>query len=262
MHIICYINLILIIAMKDIFMKMYEAADHLLIKTCDVTPGKHRHMAAHIIICLDDKMTVSVCGKDYQCYGALIPSDASHIVKSVNKPMLVFMYDCTSSISRQIKTLSFLTEHNCSKIVSAFKNFENHSTLESYTMFENLCLSECGINKTEQYICDDRINDSLTFINENLNEKISCPQVAQKVYLSPSRFSHLFKEKVGMSFSSYIIYQRLMSVYADIINGNSITNAALDAGFSDSAHFADVSRRVFGISASNITKRLTFIKLK
>ena len=168
------------------------------------------------------------------------------------------MYDCTSSISRQIKTLSFLTEHNCSKIVSAFKNFENHSTLESYTMFENLCLSECGINKTEQYICDDRINDSLTFINE----KISCTQVAQKVYLSPSRFSHLFKEKVGMSFSSYIIYQRLMSVYADIINGNSITNAALKAGFSDSAHFADVSRRVFGISAINITKGLTFIKLK
>ena len=242
-------------------MKMYEATDHLLIKTCDIIPNKHRHMAAHIIICTDGEMTISICEKDYHCYGVLIPSGVYHTVKSANKPILAFLYNCTSSVSKQIKTISFLDESSCNKIVSAYINFEKYSFSENYYILENLCLNECDINKTEDNICDDRIVSALTFIRENINEKLSCPQIAQKVYLSPSRFSHLFKEKIGMSFSSYIIYQRLMYVYSAVIGGDSITTAALDAGFADSAHFADVSRRVFGISASNLTKELTFIKL-
>ena len=41
-----------------------------------------------------------------------------------------------------------------------------------------------------------------------------------------------------------------------------ITEAALEAGFSSSAHFADVNRRVFGISASTITHDLAFTKVQ
>ena len=40
------------------------------------------------------------------------------------------------------------------------------------------------------------------------------------------------------------------------------TEAALEAGFSSSAHFADINRRVFGISASTITQDLEFIKVQ
>jgi len=67
---------------------------------------------------------------------------------------------------------------------------------------------------------------------------------------------------VGMTFAAYRIYQRIMYVYSRMLRGASITEAALEAGFSSSAHFADVNRRVFGISASAITRDLVFCKVQ
>ncbi|MBR5590704.1 MAG: helix-turn-helix transcriptional regulator, partial [Anaerotignum sp.] len=93
------------------------------------------------------------------------------------------------------------------------------------------------------------------------SEKITCRDVAEAVFLSESRFSHLFKEQVGMTFSAYLIYQRIMKVYTQVLDGKSITEAALAAGFSGSSHFADVNRRVFGLSARNITEDMIFKKV-
>ena len=59
-----------------------------------------------------------------------------------------------------------------------------------------------------------------------------------------------------------LIQQRILSAYADVIRGKTVTEAAIEAGFSSSAHFADVNRRVFGISIRNISKDLNFIKVK
>ena len=49
--------------------------------------------------------------------------------------------------------------------------------------------------------------------------------------------------------------------FTQIYQGVSITEAALLAGFASSGHFADVNRRVFGLSASDIIKELEFIKV-
>ena len=46
-----------------------------------------------------------------------------------------------------------------------------------------------------------------------------------------------------------------------IRKGDFLSEAALEAGFSGSAHFADVNRRVFGLSASTITQNLIFTKV-
>ncbi|MBQ2879752.1 MAG: helix-turn-helix domain-containing protein [Anaerotignum sp.] len=59
-----------------------------------------------------------------------------------------------------------------------------------------------------------------------------------------------------------MIYQRLLSVYTQLLKGKTITEAALEAGFSSPSHFADVNRRIFGLSATNITRNLHFIKIE
>lgn len=64
-----------------------------------------------------------------------------------------------------------------------------------------------------------------------------------------------------MTFAAYLIYQRILFVYTKIIQGTSITEAAIEAGFSSSAHFADVNRRVFGLTASDTIQDLIFVKV-
>ena len=64
-----------------------------------------------------------------------------------------------------------------------------------------------------------------------------------------------------MSFAAYLIYQRVIKTYAEIINGKSITEASINAGFSSSAHFAETNKRLFGLSASTIKRNLKFYKI-
>ena len=108
---------------------------------------------------------------------------------------------------------------------------------------------------------DKRIASALTYIRLNIHEQITCSDVANYVFLSEGRFSHLFRKQVGMSFSAYLVYQRIVETYTAIIKGKSITEASIEAGFSSSAHFAQTNKRLFGLSASTITKDLAFYKI-
>ena len=123
-------------------------------------------------------------------------------------------------------------------------------------------MSRLGITRAATNVTDERIQTAMQFIRVKSTEKVTCQDVADAVHLSQSRFSHLFRKQVGMTFAAYLIYQRILYVYSQTLQDKSITEAALEAGFFSSAHFADVNRRVFGISASSITHDLEFIKVQ
>lgn len=56
---------------------------------------------------------------------------------------------------------------------------------------------------------DPRIAKSCDLIEECLPGHVRAPDIAQKCSLSTSRFLHLFKEVMGISFSEYVIQQRV-----------------------------------------------------
>ena len=65
------------------------------------------------------------------------------------------------------------------------------------------------------------------------------------------------KEKkmiVGVSLMSYIQLIQLEYVYKEVMQGKSITEAALEGGFSSSSHFAYVCKKITGISISKVMK--------
>jgi len=71
-------------------------------------------------------------------------------------------------------------------------------------------------------------------------------------------FRHSFG---GVCYNTYKVCSAdFMLSYSRQMTG--ITEAAIDAGFYSSAHFADVNRRVFGISIRSISKDLQYIKVK
>ncbi len=241
--------------------KLYEAQNHILIHTGYDNPVKHRHMAAHIIISIDGKMCIESDGTEYECHGVMIPAGTAHKINTYGKASLVFMYDCTTHIANQIRTVRCIPEECCSDIVASYTGFEQVCTADDYCRFERYVMTQLGFISTAPCVTDERIISAMKYIRSMLSEKLSCKTVADTVYLSQSRFSHLFKDQVGMTFASYLIYQRIMYVYTLILQGKTITEAALSAGFSGSAHFADANRRIFGLPAGIITHELIFIKV-
>lgn len=240
--------------------KLYEANNHILLHTQSLQPAEHSHMAAHIIISMNGIMKLQCAGAEYLCRGLLIPSGISHAVDTLGNPVLVFLYDCTTDVAKQIREVTCIPEESCKEIARLYGTWEG--TAASFDGFERAVLSRLGITGTASEVTDERIRAAMEFIRTRSTETVTCQDVAAAVHLSQSRFSHLFRRQVGMTFAAYRIYQRILYVYSRVLRGMSITEAALEAGFSSSAHFADVNRRVFGISASTITHDLAFIKVQ
>ena len=239
--------------------KLYEANNHILLYTQSLQPAQHRHMAAHIIISVDGSMKVQCAGAEYLCHGIFLPSGTSHAVDTRGNPVLVFLYDCTTDVAKQIREIACIPEEACKEIARRYADMERDA--DNYPGFEQAVLSRLGISGAAAEVRDERIRSAMELIRAKATEKVTCQEVAAAVHLSQSRFSHLFRAEVGMTFAAYLIYQRIMYVYFRMLRGASITEAALEAGFSSSAHFADVNRRVFGISASTITQKLAWIKV-
>lgn len=241
--------------------KMYEARNHILIHTKYMEPIEHCHMAAHIMLAIDGDMKFYADGSEQVCRGMLIPSGVSHKADVNGKSVLVFLYDSTTNVARKIQEVQILSDMVCEKIVTSYLDFEKKKDIEFYPQFEKCVLEQLDITESKSLITDKRVLVASDYIRKRLSEKITCQEVADTVVLSQGRLSHLFKEQVGMTFASYLVYQRILHVYTGILQGKSITEAALEAGFSSSTHFADVNRRVFGLSASCVTKDLEFFKI-
>jgi AraC-like DNA-binding protein len=75
---------------------------------------------------------------------------------------------------------------------------------------------------------------------------MSIDDAAALVFLSPSRFSHLFKQQVGLPFRRYILWRKLTRAMLVIGRGRTIATAAHAADFADAAHLTRTFYLMFG----------------
>jgi AraC family transcriptional regulator len=99
---------------------------------------------------------------------------------------------------------------------------------------------------------DRRVRQMIKWANDNLDNALGIKDAADGVGLSPSRASHLFVEETGLPFRTYVLWLRLVRATDAHAGGLSLTQAAQDAGFADSAHLSRTFRRMFGIPAASL----------
>jgi AraC family transcriptional regulator len=97
---------------------------------------------------------------------------------------------------------------------------------------------------------DDRILRAIEYIRENLDKPLTLNEVAKEAFLSPSRFRHLFVEQTGTALRPYLLWRRFLRAWEVVMQGESLSSAAHQAGFADAAHLTRTSRRMFGFAPS------------
>jgi AraC-like DNA-binding protein len=108
---------------------------------------------------------------------------------------------------------------------------------------------------------DPRIVRALEVIRKGDVRSMPLEEAAKSVYLSPSRFAHLFKEEVGVPFRRYMLWRKLSRAMEEFGRGSNLTNAAHAAGFTDSAHLTRTWRQMFGISPTMMLGRARFYEI-
>lgn len=103
---------------------------------------------------------------------------------------------------------------------------------------------------------DARLSRALALLEEELDQALPLRRLSTDVRLSEGRLSRLFQRDIGMPYRPYRRWRRVQHALLLVQEGASLTEAAIDAGFSDSAHFSRTIRRVFGVRASAIAPLL------
>jgi AraC-like DNA-binding protein len=99
---------------------------------------------------------------------------------------------------------------------------------------------------------DARIASVVDYLDAHPLEAHNHVTLARRVHLSPSRFAHLFREQLGLPVRNYLLWRRLVFALSRLQQGQSITTAAYESGFSDGAHLCRSFRSVFGAMPTDL----------
>lgn len=105
---------------------------------------------------------------------------------------------------------------------------------------------------------DPRVRAALADLHADPAARLSLDDLAASAGLSGSRLRRLFRAATGVTVRRYRVWIAMGAAARAIAAGESLTTAALDAGFSSSAHFSAAFREMFGLEPSRLSRgRLT-----
>ena len=223
----------------------------------------HSHYSASILFGPDTQFTVETGDGSISAFAIYLPPHFEHSLKSDGWILVIHIdpdsieYAPLKSLEKkkphliQGKDLSFLD----SRILdSASGQIPPARIRELVRDIVRLFPSGVKAQPEAGSPVDGRIAKTRQYLETlpEMPERISAAELAKMAGLSVDRYRHLFQKELGITIRRYILWTRLRRAAFLLEEGVSITSAAHAAGFSDSAHFANVFKENFGITPSFI----------
>ncbi|WP_225362471.1 helix-turn-helix domain-containing protein, partial [Limosilactobacillus reuteri] len=108
---------------------------------------------------------------------------------------------------------------------------------------------------------EKNITMALKYINSNLEKSLTLENVSQRIYLSPSYLSRIFKNYFNDNFINYINLQKIALAQEKLIFSNTpINKLAHQVGFSQTSYFTKIFKQKVGMTPSKYRKYNSAIK--
>lgn len=103
----------------------------------------------------------------------------------------------------------------------------------------------------------DAIYKAMDYIKHNYMQKLTLEEVAEHVYFSPTYFSRIFKNEMGITFNKYLNKVRIANS-KQLLNDKDITLAEISeaVGFHDQSHFTKMFKNITGTSPKKYRESL------
>jgi AraC-like DNA-binding protein len=234
----------------------------------DVNP--HRHHALQLTFAINAPLMMRVKNGLWNEYKAVvIDADVPHQMRATEGQQIFLYFDRESIEAHKIQNTILagkqfaiiqdnLVRNHIEELISLWNNSSNCKDISTSV---NALVQDLTGDYSEQQSLDPRIQRAISIISETPDFDISLEQLAERIYLSPSRLLHLFTEQVGVPIRQYILWRKISTAILALTQGTDLTRAALHAGFSDLPHFSRTFSRMFGISPSEILKNSNFVQV-
>jgi len=206
---------------------------------------RHAHFPIEVAFSLSGQLTIATDTHRYaNIQSAIINSNVPHTFSCLNSECQLYFINPVSYAGKNI--LKSYLSHNEDILIDPV---EIEPFRENYILaFEN---QHPALNDMES-----RVQLILDWIKANYaTDRINIARLAEVVFLSESRLSHLFKKEVGTSINQYILWKKIEMAIKHALEGSSLTRCAYSSGFADSSHFIKTFQKMFGIYPSFATKK-------
>lgn len=102
---------------------------------------------------------------------------------------------------------------------------------------------------------EDPIALAKSYVEDHLDQNITLANVAENLYLSPTYFSRLFKQRTNYTFSAWLAEQRILRAQRYLDETNlSIADIATQVGYREANSFTRLFKQTTGISPTEYRK--------
>ncbi|MGH1338515.1 MAG: helix-turn-helix transcriptional regulator [Aureispira sp.] len=216
----------------------------------------HQHYALQLTVSWGQKIEVNNVNQTLQATGVYIPSQVVHQLLGAS-PMVLLLAFPTSKVGHYyqqkypcntFQELPLSQKEGLANIGKQYYNKEGtkEEIQVAYHHWREACLPSEGMFQR----MDKRIQEILVWLQEQSGPPISAAKAAQQIYLSTSRFLHLFRQETGVTYRRMQLWIKLIEAYQQLGEAGNLTELAYSAGFADSAHFSRTFKETFGLSPS------------
>ncbi len=202
------------------------------------------------------KATNGTC-ETYRC--SIIPAGYKHELNAFGNIVASLIIEKNSSAYASLRkhTLfhaSKITNLEDSRWIECFQKIyeEKPTKAEIYKVLNFLLNTDNQMGKE----VDPRIDKTMKTIRLDPGNEFSQEYLASSVGLSSSRFRHLFREQSDIPYRRYRMWRRVVSAMDTLHKVDNLTYAAMEAGFTDSAHFNRCFRDTFGVNPSLVFRSM------
>jgi AraC-like DNA-binding protein len=217
----------------------------------------HSHHAIQVSLGLDGPIGHRLSGGEWRTHpGLIVAPDVEHEFATMDALLAVLLVDPETREGRWLQRslrepVTDIAGAKLDEVVTGVRTLwtEPADAPETALLIHSVIRRLCA-GPPPPYALDERIVRALETIRRTDTKKISLDAVARAVFLSPSRFAHLFTEQVGLPFRRYVLWRRLTRAMLAVGRGSTLSAAAHASGFSDSAHLTRTCYQMLGMPPS------------
>jgi AraC family transcriptional regulator len=219
----------------------------------------HAHHAVQVTFALDGWYRLESGGLSVDTTVAAVAPDARHSITANGSVAFVYI-EPESTIGRAAVRRLFARRRLTPVDTAMFGDlpaallaaYRDPAVSEARLIDIGRALVSRLAGEVEVPTADARVSKVISWVNAQLATPVRLADAAAVAGLSPDRFRHVFVRHTGLPFRTYILWLRLLRAVEAFSHGESLTNAAHQAGFADSAHLSRTFRRTFGVAAAEL----------
>lgn len=139
-------------------------------------------------------------------------------------------------------------------IIMTVDSMKSPQEILVYVASEIVRLTELVGRSKSQPIQSPHVRRCISYINENLGEKMTVNCLSDYCGISPDYLSQIFKEEIGENLSSYITGKKLERAKEMIIDRCENREICRSLGFSSQSHFSTAFKKRYGMTPSEYRK--------